>query len=69
MRWLKLRWVLTCFCDVERQPEEESVADQFSEQQTQRELDHSLQIQTAQVKVISYCYGRFSVEREMMITT
>lgn len=35
--------LLTCFGDVERQPEEESIADQLSKQQTQRELHHSLQ--------------------------
>ena len=38
--------LLTCFCDVEWQPEEEGVANQLSEQQTQRELYHPLQAGT-----------------------
>lgn len=34
--------VLTDICDVEGKPEEESVADQLCEEQTQGELDHTL---------------------------
>lgn len=38
--------VLTCFSDVEWQPEEEGITDQLGKQQTQRELNHSLGSQT-----------------------
>lgn len=34
---------LTCFGDVERQPEQEGVADQLSEEQTEGKLHHALQ--------------------------
>lgn len=34
---------VTCFSDVEGQPEEEGITDQLGKQQTKRELHHSLQ--------------------------
>jgi len=46
--------VLTSFGDVERQPEEESITDQLSKQQAQRELNHPLHRQTPSSE--SYCH-------------
>lgn len=35
-------WALTNVWDVERKPVQESIADQFGKQQTERELQHAL---------------------------
>lgn len=55
---------LTDVCDVERKPEEESVADQLCKEQTQGELDHTLRERESLLipKVYSRCSFTYATE-------